>query len=202
MAGERVPDHEGMPEKATQILNAYNENHQIAAFLQDMLTCVFRHLPVDPYEFMLEYIARHKPAAPPLFSSLWVRSSDASNLPHAWRMQRCWVTRDGVLCITDPSASLQSADVTSSLPSAAHMDSSASLQSADVTSSLPSAVQQISIHLEDGLLCGKVSEDEAVKPFAFNIGDVEFAAQSEGQREMWLKMVEVTLARRVSAAVA
>eukprot|EP00928_Gymnodinium_smaydae_P033155 TRINITY_DN23828_c0_g1_i1.p2 TRINITY_DN23828_c0_g1~~TRINITY_DN23828_c0_g1_i1.p2 ORF type:complete len:107 (+),score=23.80 TRINITY_DN23828_c0_g1_i1:49-369(+) len=94
MPEEQVPEH------AKQILHAYNEHHQIAAFLQDMMTSLFMHAPVDPYDFMLEYVARHRPGAPPKFSSLWVRTGN-NKLPEDWHLRRCWLTKDGVLCIVD-----------------------------------------------------------------------------------------------------
>mmetsp|Transcript_99435 Transcript_99435/g.309808 ORF Transcript_99435/g.309808 Transcript_99435/m.309808 type:complete len:199 (+) Transcript_99435:81-677(+) len=183
-----------MPDHARQILNAYNDNHQITAFLQDMLVSVFQHLPVDPYEFMLEYLARHKPARPPPYSSLWVRRR-AGEVSGDWQLCRCWVSRDGVLCITDPVGGAGSSPP-------ARDAAAAPPQEAAAPGTAPPPPEATSVRIKDDADVRPLSEDDGGKPFAFRVAGIDLAALTEGQREMWLKVVRSAVAQRETAAAA
>ncbi|CAJ1353374.1 unnamed protein product, partial [Effrenium voratum] len=113
-----VPSMSGMSEKLTprssaQTLQGYQDNHQIELFMQEMLSVLCTLQPEDPYEFMTNHVASHRPAPPPSVNelcgsgALWVLlpGGDLQCAEH-WRLRRCWLTTTGTFCISTSPATV------------------------------------------------------------------------------------------------
>mmetsp|Transcript_27543 Transcript_27543/g.59934 ORF Transcript_27543/g.59934 Transcript_27543/m.59934 type:complete len:214 (+) Transcript_27543:58-699(+) len=177
---------------AAQNLDSYMQQHQIQPFVQEMLTELFAALPEDPYEYLTYHLAAKRPVRPPqdqnLIQSgvLWVLlpGSNPMSLEH-WRLRRCWLTDQGVICVSNEAAEV------------GHDDSGSMV----ISPPQESAPQDYS--LEKGAIHRELDEDEAARPFAFTIavkpgplahkGDKEksgrwilqLAASSQEQRSEW-----------------
>lgn len=192
MAVAEVIDHRDLlsdqltPRSAAQTLVGYQENHQIELFMQEMLSVVFSLLPEDPFEYMTYHIASHRPAPPPPnddklcgSGALWVLlpGGDPLAADH-WRLRRCWLTDNGVFCISNTAANVRQAEGGSLL----------------ITPPGNSVPQRIPLELRASFR--EYDEDEAARPFAFvvsagpgpNAQQLQLAAGSEEQRDEWFRL--------------
>ncbi|CAE7204372.1 Ankrd28, partial [Symbiodinium necroappetens] len=169
------------PRSAAQTLQGYQDNHQIELFMQEMLSVVCALLPDDPYEFMTNHVASNRPAPPPPESgqlgsgALWVLlpGGDPQCAEH-WRLRRCWLTSRGTLCVSTAPATVQ-------------QDGSKLMYRA------PDNKAPTSFPVDVGSSYGELSEDEAARPFGFQVknkgSSLFLAAGSEEQRDEWFNLL-------------
>ncbi|CAJ1455929.1 unnamed protein product [Effrenium voratum] len=157
-----------------------------------MLTELFAVLPEDPYEYMTYHLASKRPVRPPQDMNLahsgvlWVLLPGGNPMSlDQWRLRRCWLTDQGVLCVSSEAAEVD-------------RDESGSVV---ISPPMESAPQEYS--LEKGARHRELDEDEAARPFAFTIAVkpgplahkgkkqalgrwvLQLAASSEEQRNQW-----------------
>eukprot|EP00435_Cladocopium_sp_Y103_P027528 s412_g6.t2 len=190
---------------AAENLDSYMQQHQIQPFLQEMLTELFAVLPEDPYEYLTYHLAAKRPVRPPqdqnLIQSgvLWVLlpGSNPMSLEH-WRLRRCWLTDQGVICVSNEAAEVGHDDSGSMVISPPQESAPQEPLEKVLNSS-----SQYDYSLEKGAIHRELDEDEAARPFAFTIavkpgplahkGDKEksgrwilqLAASSQEQRSEW-----------------
>eukprot|EP00929_Paragymnodinium_shiwhaense_P115792 TRINITY_DN84902_c0_g1_i1.p1 TRINITY_DN84902_c0_g1~~TRINITY_DN84902_c0_g1_i1.p1 ORF type:complete len:324 (-),score=58.72 TRINITY_DN84902_c0_g1_i1:165-1136(-) len=178
-----------------QMLASYQDQHQIEAFMKDMLTGLFTTMPEDPYSYMTAHLAARKPAAPPpqvenlcASAALWLRMAGGDALqPEHWRLQRCWLTRTGHLVVSDMATEVRE------LPQGQLICP-------------PRELPNSTIILEEGFRFLALGEDECARPYGVRVelsraswrtasnyaqdGHLDLAFGSEDQFQEWLSLFD------------